>query len=256
MLNITTKGCTMAVVVNDLQIPFQDEKAVNVILKFIKEKQPKIIVLNGDIIDCFEVSAFTKSVWVESSFKKEISQTKAFLSELRLTCPDSRIIFIEGNHEFRIKKYLNNYAREIAFLDILNLEYLLDLSLYNIEYIQVKKGLNSFADNFIKIDELYIGHFNRVNKHSGYTAKNLADDKGVCLIQGHTHRGGTYYKTLINGTIIRAFENFCLCDQSPNYLVNPNWQLGFTIVLFNEQHYVYPIELINYSFFWGDKYYR
>jgi len=84
-------------------------------------------------------------------------------------------------------------------------------------------------ENCVSFGRLLIGHFDRVNKHSSYTGKNLMDDKGISLIQAHTHRGGCSYRRAWDRDLA-AWENFCLCDRNPQYVDHPNWQLGFSIV--------------------------
>lgn len=68
--------------------------------------QPDVIVLNGDIFDLPEFSKYPvdprewdvtgRIVWVHN-----------FLEDLREACPDAEIVFIEGNHEFRLFRHLS-----------------------------------------------------------------------------------------------------------------------------------------------------
>jgi len=245
------------VVANDFHIPNHDPMAVELFLKFIKDIQPDILVLNGDVIDCYEISDFSKSAWVTQAFQDECRQVEEFLDKLWKCLPDSRIIYIAGNHEFRLQRYISRNAKEIYFLDGLRLENILYLGGRNIEYVNAPDRLAKFADNYIQINELYIGHFNKVNKHASYTAKNLVEDKGVSLIQGHTHRGGMFYKTTIDGMVLTGMENFCMCDTNPVYLNNANWQHGFCVVHIDApDFYIQPIHMENYKFYYGNKLYE
>ena len=112
-------------------------------------------------------------------------------------------------------------------------------------------------------NELQIGHFDKVNKHSGYTAKNLLDDKHISLIQAHTHRLGSSYKTVPFGKkqkrVIVGFENGCLCDLNPEYVIDPNWQHGFSIVkkkTGGDRFYIQQIPIVDYVCFLGEKEWR
>lgn len=94
------------------------------------------------------------------------------------------------------------------------------------DYIYVNESL---VENFVQVGKLYIGHWNRVSKHSSYTVKNIMTDRGVNIVQGHTHRMGFYTIRYMDRTIY-GWENGCLCNINPTYLVSPNWQSGFSII--------------------------
>jgi hypothetical protein len=49
------------VVLNDLQIPFEDKSVVwELVVPFVRELKPYGVVLNGDIVDNHEISDFSK----------------------------------------------------------------------------------------------------------------------------------------------------------------------------------------------------
>ena len=155
-----------------------------------------------------------------------------------------KIIYIFGNHEWRFEKFISNFARQLEGLRGLTLEEQLDLP-----FLKIKAINGHMRENFYRYGYLLIGHFNRVNKHSAYTAKNLLEEKGMSLIQNHTHRGGTSYKRDYRDTKV-AYENFCLCDLNPPYLQIPNWQLGFSVIFTNKKSHLFkvvPMEIIEYS---------
>lgn len=239
--------------VNDFHFSHVDSAALELFLTFAKDIQPDTIILNGDVIDCTEISTFLRSAWNIDTFDEDVRQTQKFFKALRQACPRARIIYIYGNHEFRLQKYISINAKEIAFLPGVQLEHILSLNTYDVESVPIRSELSKFSDNFIVMDDIYIGHFNKVNKHSAYTAKNLVEDKGVSIIQAHTHRGGVHYRTLIDGTVLVGVENFCMCHNNPGYLNNPNWQKGFTIITDNT---ICPIDLSDYKFYWGNKKYE
>ncbi len=161
---------------------------------------------------------------MEKEKEDELEEAKKFLIDLRERSPHSRIIYIFGNHEWRFEKFIANNARELFGLEGLTMEEQLHCKELEIEVVN-----SHLMENYFRYGHLLIGHFNKVNKHSAYTAKNLLDEKGMSLIQNHTHRGGSSYKTDYQETK-GAWENFCLCDLHPPYLAIPNWQLGFSAI--------------------------
>lgn len=241
------------VIASDLHIPYQDMRAVRLLFYFLKEFQPDYLVLNGDVMDCWAISKFDKSPKFGSGLADEIEETIDILKTFRKICPNTKMIYIEGNHEFRLRKYIISVAKELEGLRGLSIQEQLGLKDMGIEYVASLEGLSRFGHNYWKTGNLYIGHYNRIAKHAGYTAKNLLDDLGVSLIQAHTHRFGTTSKTLLDRELI-AVEQGCLCDLKPSYVVAPNWQAGFCVVFRKKtspRFQIYPVRIPEYAFFWG-----
>lgn len=215
-----------ALVINDLHFPFENPRAIALTLQVAKDLEPDTIFLNGDIIDCWQISRYVKNPKhaTKDGLAYEVDRARSFLTGLRLQFPKARIIYIFGNHEYRWAVYIANQARELYGLKGMTLEEQLDLP--DLDILVVNSGNR---ENSYLWGKLLIGHFDRVNKHSGMTAKNLLEDKSISVIQAHTHRGGSSFKRLYDRDIV-GYENFCLCNRNPEYVDRPNWQLGFSIV--------------------------
>ena len=215
-----------ALIFNDLHIPFHDPKAVELTLKVGEMLDPHVIVINGDLGDFWEISKFVKhaSLLPTATLSKEIEMSKQFLKNLRKRFPDADIHYIFGNHEYRWDVHIDTHAREFVGLKGMSLAEQLELDSLDIEH-----HYTGIRESSWLWGKLLIGHFNKVSKHSGYTAKMLLEEKGISLLQAHTHRGGTHYKRVYDDILV-AHENFCLCDINPCYLDRPNWQQGFSIV--------------------------
>jgi len=220
-----------AIVINDLHIPFQDKKVLSLVEDCIEDFKPKHLFLNGDIADFWEISKFSKDPREGSTFREELRLVESELSILRDLAKE--VTYVEGNHELRLRNYLERNAKELIGLKGLTIEEQLDLSGLKINYIRTKG-----KEAFVRYGDFLIGHFNQVNKFAGYTAKNLIEKWGMSLIQGHTHRVGMSVKTQTNGMLI-GIENGCLCSLDPSYTNSPNWQHAFTI-LWKKGEKVYP----------------
>ena len=239
-----------SIVISDLHIPFEDKKAVKLVLKFIKDFQPDNIFLNGDIMDCYSLSTFIKHQ--DISFNNELRQVREFFTSLRLVSPKSKAVWIQGNHEYRFSKHLIERSRNLFSVEDISLEKLTKLDEFGIEYVK-----NSNADTFYKYGNLLIGHFDRVSKGSCATAKSLVADKGTSLIQGHVHRVGTYVKRLGNGEFLCGYEGGCLCKLEQEYATLSDWSHGFiTLIKTNKQVNVTLVPILNYEFTYGDKVYN
>jgi len=242
-----------AIVFGDVHFPFDDGKAVSLMMRFMRSFKPHVIFINGDLLDCWEISKFVKPTSIEERLCDELHQAERFLRKLRKENPTAKIIYVGGNHEFRFEKFIAMNARELSGLKGMTLEEQLCLKELKIQSVN-----NHLKENYFRYGKLLIGHFSRVNKHSAYTAKNLLEEKGVPLIQNHTHRGGMSYKRDYENTKV-AVENFCLCDLNPPYMLIPNWQLGFSTIHTDTKtgfFKITPIEIVNYHVFFGSEVFK
>lgn len=102
------------VIASDVHIPFQDNAAVRSFVKYCKEKQPEVVVLNGDVLDMFMLSRFTKGEGRNPL--EEMTMCQGFLDSLRKAVPSADIYYVIGNHENRLEKYVLTKAPELASL--------------------------------------------------------------------------------------------------------------------------------------------
>ena len=203
------------VVLSDIHFPYHDDKALKAVYNFLSNTHVDTIILNGDILDFYDVSSFDKDPSRINSLQKEIDMAQKFFKKLRSLAPKARIIFVKGNHEDRIERYLRKHP-ELYSLDALKLPNLLNLDNYVIEY----------KDKGFKLGGLKIIHGDIVRKFSGYTARGELekhDSSGIC---GHVHRLSCYYYRTPE-RYLAWYESGCLCDLNPEYINEPNWQQGF-----------------------------
>ena len=249
----------MAVIANDFQIPFHHKQALKLFMRFLKHEQPDWLILNGDFQDFWEISTFDQTPRGGEDLNEEIAAGKDILKSFRWTLPKARITWLEGNHEFRLRKYLMRNAKELYGFTSLTVPELFGLQNLKIDYVRCKPASSKFTDNFIRVGNLYVGHWDLVSKHSGYAAKGLVDEKGVSLLQGHTHRFGAHAKTTLDGHVLLGVENFAMCARGASYVSYPNWQLGFSVVYFDPssgRFQWYPVLFDRHGFVWNGQEYR
>ena len=102
------------VVLSDVHIPFQDDKAVSAALNYIECSAPEVVVLNGDIMDFYMLSRFTKGEGRNPM--EEIEMCRKFMSDVREAAPNATIYYVVGNHENRLEKNILAKAPEYACL--------------------------------------------------------------------------------------------------------------------------------------------
>lgn len=222
------------VVLSDIHFPYHDDKALKAVYKFLEQHPINTIILNGDILDFYDVSSFDKDPDRINSLQKEIDMAQKFFKKLRSLVPKARIVFVKGNHEDRIERYLKKHP-ELYSLNALKLPNLLNLDNYIIEY----------KDKGFKLGSLKIIHGDMVRKFSGYTARGELEKHDSSGISSHTHRGGVYYYRTPE-RYLAWFESFCLCGLNPEYINEPNWQQGFLYGYIEKDSFaVTPIPIID-----------
>jgi hypothetical protein len=231
------------VVLNDLQVPFQDKPVLNLVLDFIDDLRPYGVILAGDVNDCYELSVFDKNPLKKWTLAREIKECGDVMK--RLSKHATVKVWEEGNHEDRLRRALWSNP-EFASLKELQFRQLFHLDDYGFKHLPYGDVYN--------IGKLSTTHGDIVRKHSGASAKAHFEKIGGSVLHGHTHRLGSYYRTNSKGTHV-SYENGCLCRLDPEYIRHPDWQQGFSVVhveprsgLFNVQQ----IPILNRrTFFYG-----
>lgn len=232
-----------AVIMSDLQIPFEDPEAVNAVLGVIERVRTDLVVLNGDIVDCYMESDFLKNpAKARAVIPETHARVRALLKALQ---PVPRRIWLGGNHEDRWRRMLwqpqlapearmaltaHQEAAGLVGVDLVDpvasFRSLFALEQYGVEYYPYPSRLYLAQGNLI------VTHGRYVSRHAGQSAKRHFEWLGRSCIVGHTHRIGVYVVTQ-DGVTHGAWELGCLCHLEPEYDDSPNWQQGFAIVRIN-----------------------
>ena len=233
------------VILNDIQLPFEDKRVLwGLVVPFVQRLKPYGIVLNGDIVDCYEISDYDKDpVHRGVSLKRE----RAAAIKLMQALPKAEERWwLGGNHEDRFRRLIWREAPQLA--DDIAFESFFKLADYGYKW-------KSYG-NPLKIGKLLLTHGFLVAQASGASAKRHFERLGTSVLIGHTHRLGTFHVRNQGGDHA-AFENGCLCKRDGlGYAQYPNWQHGFAIVhIFKGGYFnVQQIRIINRSFFvYGDQ---
>lgn len=210
-LEISFKRC---LVVNDIHIPFQDNNALEIALK----GKYDTLILNGDILDFYALSKFTKNP--SMNFLTERQSGLQFFGYLRGKHPKARIIWQLGNHETRLQQYIWSKAPALFGLPTMTIEQLFNTGKYRIEVIP--------NGQFIKAGHLHIIHG---NEGGGNALINVARSRLLAsfsnVLSAHSHVTQEFITRTIGGHIIGSWSNGCLCQLKPQYRPLNNWNHGF-----------------------------
>lgn len=207
----------------DIHIPFHDLTALNIAVSHLLEKQVDVIILGGDVIDCYQLSNFEKDPR-ERSFKYEIDTAKSFFAELR-TVFNGRIIYLEGNHDNRVERFFRQRAPELLDIEVLSLPELLNLRGFGIEWVNNKRVIRLGKLNIVHGHEFGNQIFSPVNPARGLYIKAKCN-----VIAGHHHQTSEHTENDIEGNVTGAWSVGSLCDPHPKYKPLNKWNHGFAWV--------------------------
>ena len=259
-----TTGVETGVIINDPHIPFEDKAVVSIAISHIKMVKPNYVLILGDLGDFYTISKFSKDPKraTPKEFVRELFLVRQFLSSIRTASPKSKIIFVPGNHDVRLRAYLWTVAPMLNFDDIdefSDIPEYQDIPKTNIQtYYGLDKYGVEYCPNGYWMGKMFCYHGSIVRKHSGYTAKAEYDKNGCVGISGHTHRDGKYTLRNRSGQWV-WWENFCLCDLSPEYMKGDvaNWTQGFShVTIVNGSPRVEQIPIVDGFYVFGGKVYR
>lgn len=228
-----TNGMLTAVLYGDTHFPFQDEAALRVVAQVIRVAQPDVVVHMGDLLDTYHLSRFDHDPKRMHGLQGEVDLARAHLAAFRLLAPDARYIYLEGNHEDRLRRALWSmppHAQALMALDavqgVLTWPKLLGLEDLDIEfYAYGDQSKREFLPKFL------VKHGNVVRKLSGYTARAELDKYNKSGASGHTHRLGQFFHRDSNGNHV-WMETGCTCLLNPEYAQDPDWQQGCVVMTF------------------------
>lgn len=159
--------------VPDVHAPFHHKHSWDLLLDVAKDIKPSIIVVIGDFLDCFCISSYGKDPDREHSLKKEVRTGQDMLKQLE-SLGAKRLVYVEGNHEYRLKRYLQDKAPELfGLIDIPSM-----LFLHNWEFVEYR--------DHVKIGKLHYTH--DVGITGRYATLRTLDTYQHSVVHGHDHR--------------------------------------------------------------------
>lgn len=235
------------VILSDAHLEVGDEvhPSYKLVKRFIRDRQPEQVILNGDILDFSYMSSFNKELDQLREGRRLSDDVKMMKKELQFFEENSfkKPIYLEGNHEYRLTKTVEKTPNFTA--GVLSLPLLLDIDYFIPELNQPIELL----------DDLWIMHGKRATKH---TASITLGDYMENIIFGHTHRQQTHTLRTWKKQVT-AWNTGCLCSKSPGYGNGRqnNWVNGFAIVEEDSKGWQVTNILINdNTFIWNGKRYK
>ena len=229
-------------VVSDAHIPYHDARAFDLLLQVGRALKPTHLIIIGDFVDFYSVSSHSKDPTRASQITTELRAGEAALDLLdHLGC--QRKVYLGGNHEDRLQRYLQDRAPEL--FDLVRLPDLLRLKARGWTYVPYK-------DHY-RLGKLHFTHDVGV---AGRTAVyRCLDTYQHSNVTGHTHRLGYLVEGNCLGEFKLAAQFGWLGDVSKvDYLQRAkalkDWALGFGVGYHDPTSgYVYmtPVPIVDYT---------
>jgi len=239
------------VVLNDLHIPFHDPAAVSLTEQLLALLTPDIIVLNGDIIDFFAISRYSKDPRRKLMLGEELQQTRRFLERWDKLFSPALWLFLEGNHEERMRQYLWQKAPELSSLEELHLAFLLGIHGKShwkyLETANEPSPIGMDIEPVVRFPELLIMHGGRI-RVGGNTiniARSIFYRMLRNIVVGHWHRADSYIQLDYYGMARGCWVVPCLAYQRPHWDSGRIWGQGILVIEVNRDGF-FKCDILNY----------
>lgn len=217
-------GKSLNLVLSDIHFPYHAPDAVAIAIETGLDHGCENLILNGDIVDFFGVSRFTKEIG-RMSPAEELEVLREFLRFVSGLFPGRKVYKI-GNHEERFRAYLLNNAKEIADMAELSFESLFQLEENGFELVK-RAPIHAGKLMILHGHEFGEAIFSPVNP-----ARGLFNRAKSSSLVGHYHQTSHHSEGNLHGDKIGCWSTGCLCDMSPDYrpYAYTKWNHGFAIV--------------------------
>lgn len=209
-------------VMADIHIPFHEPRPLESAMRYGKDSGVTGVLLLGDIQDCAALSYWPSSI--KRDFDKEIMLFIDFLDLLRREFPNQEIVYLPGNHEYRLPRLYESKVPELLGLPLAAFETVLGLEARNIHLLDYKQMILAGKLPLLHGDELR-GLSRAVNPARGLFLKTKS--YSMCA---HCHSSSEHTERNIHGTVLTCWSVGCLCDLSPDYNPYGNWNWGCCLI--------------------------
>lgn len=217
-------------VLPDIHFPYHDRKALDIAIDYCTKIGVDVLIIQGDGVDCYQISPW-KTDPQRPIFAKEVEITKPLIQEIGEYFKDQEKIWIEGNHELRLRNLLWSKAKELAGLEALTIPEIYQLPRVGFNYVSNLELLQSGLEPF-KIANLFILHGHEIKISSGAVnfAKLHYDKNPVTQVNAHHHQTQEYIIRKMDLKVDGSWVMGCLCDLNPDFAPANRWNSGFGIV--------------------------
>lgn len=246
---------TRTAIINDVHIPFNDTRlldtnAKGLVMDIIADRKLDRLIINGDLLDMYGVNSHgPKNPIVLTTVEDELNAGREFINNLVKRFPDLEIIYLMGNHEFRLNRFILQHSKPLHGL--LTIEKYLRLDELGIEWHPYNHKYQ------LEKSSCFIQHSPPSYGVSG-TMTSLLKKLDQTHIYGCTHReqkscltggSGHVYACYFNGWLGSSTETEEHKEVFSYAKGHENWQNCFTIVTVVDgvDHFINQYSIRDYS---------
>jgi predicted phosphodiesterase len=214
----------------DVHAPYHHKDAYYTALDYIRGLKPKVdgVVLGGDFVDFYKIS-FWKGDPDRMPFKDEVAKANDMLKELRQMFYRIPIDYLEGNHEVRLFRYIQEKAPDLAFRN--RIDDVLSLKHRRIRYISnISRLCNN--DPVYRLGKLHVlhGHEKKVSFGAINLARLFYTKCKTNVIAGHHHKSDYSLVRKLDGSHEGAWTVGTLGHLAEPFSPMNDWNHGFAFV--------------------------
>lgn len=225
----------------DMHSPYHDKRAINLVERVVHVLRPTRIVLGGDVGDFYAVSSHSKDPKRRDTFEDEVAITKQLLRRIE-GWRFKQKIFIKGNHENRLERYIMDQAPEMN--GIVSIDGLLELTAHGWTVVEYK--------DHTQVGQIYVTH--DLGKSGATAVRDALTSYQDNIVINHIHRINYIVEGNARGVPHVAASFGWLGDVNRvDYMykvrANRDWALGFGVgyLRANGCMYLQPVPIIEYS---------
>lgn len=208
---VIPKANDKIIVFGDAHFPYQNNTGLYKAIEYGIHKEANCIILNGDMIDMYQISRFAKD-GRKPGIEYDIELFYQFLIDLRETYPNALIVWKFGNHEERWDTYLKINAPLLNMIGTNGIEDHIPVNELNV--VVVKDKL------IIRAGDLNILHGHEYNSGAGNVnpARSMFLKARANTLVNHFHRSSSHKGNTLDGKQIRTYSLGSMCapqDYSP-----------------------------------------
>jgi hypothetical protein len=183
--------------ISDIHWPFENRKVIEAFFKYVGQKLPEWVILNGDAWDMYSHGKFPRSHNVFTPREEQAlarQKNEEFWQEIKKISPSSKCVQMLGNHDVRpMKRILEQYPEAEDWVA----EKLKQLFTFD----GVQTIFDAREELFVRHDIMvFHGYRTKLGDHMNFT---------ICsTFNGHTHHGGTVFRHLRGQTIFECNSGF------------------------------------------------
>ena len=243
----------------DTHYPHIDQRAEDAVLQFSRDWQPDTHLWIGDCLDLASISRFSTRSFMTQYQDPVIDSIRGFgqaINRVRKINPNSRLVWIFGNHDERLESFVEEYPawRGIAD-DVRGLirQFGRCDAIDDVEIIKLKD-----IDDDFSIGKMHYHHGTKANIHC---AASMVAEWEACITFGHTHTQQVFTKTT-RGKFRQAYCIGHLSNRNARGYVKGNslrWVTGFAFMEHDkktEQFTQHVIPIVNGGFRYAGKTYQ